>query len=175
MKKIIIAMLFIVIGATVYAQAGINNNGYVNNPYHYRFYCEDGVLFIKYPNRDSPSDDNILVKYPQSKTLSSYTIPDWVKTIAKGAFQGNNYIETIKIPSSVRYIGDNAFDDCKNLKSIQMYESASAVRAVENDEKHSEAKEVGRYNIQGVKIEEGEDGQVQIILYSDGTSKKVIE
>jgi hypothetical protein len=33
---------------------------------------------------------------------------------------------------------------------------------------------VGRYNIQGVKVQEDEEGQVQIILYSDGTSQKVI-
>ena len=80
----------------------------------------------------------------------------------------------IRIPSTVCYIGDNAFDGCDQLTSIEIYESTSAARAVEAENSPSEAKEVGRYNIQGVKVQEDEDGQVQIILYSDGTSQKVI-
>ena len=57
--------------------------------------------------------------------------------------------------------------------AFEIYESTSAVRAVETDDSSSEAREVGRYNIQGVKVQKDEDGKVQIILYNDGTAKKI--
>ena len=60
-----------------------------------------------------------------------------------------------------------------NLKSIEIYNSSSSIRAVEED-RDSEKTEIGRYNINGVKVEETEDG-VQIILYSNGTSDKVLK
>ena len=173
MKKFICLSLFILLGATVYAQNGVSDKGYIYRySSSYNYYCEEGVLFVK---NDGISSGNSLVKYPQSKQTTSYTIPNWVKTIAKGAFKGNKYIKTIRIPSSILYIGDNAFDDCDQLTSIELYESTSAVGAVEPDDLPSDAREVGRYNIQGVKVQEDEDGQVQIILYSDGSSKKVVK
>ena len=171
MKKIVLLYVFIVLGTVAYAQDAISG-GYVR--IYDKVYCEDGVLFSKYDSYMN-SARNILLKYPQNKQSSVYTIPKWVKTIASGAFQGNKYIKTIKIPSTIAYIADDAFNGCEQLTSIEVYESTSSVRAVETDNSPSEAREVGRYNIQGVKIEEGENGQVQIILYSDGSSKKIIE
>ena len=170
MKKLIVLLLFIVLGTSLYAQTPITAKGYIEA---YSIICEEGVLFGAY-RTSAPYGENILIKYPQSKQSTSYTIPDWVTTIAKGAFQGNKNIKTIRIPSSVNYIGDNAFDGCDQLTSIEKYQSTSSVRAVEADDSPSEAREVGRYNIQGVKVQEDENGQVQIILYSDGTSQKVI-
>lgn len=176
MKKLFVLFLFIVLGTTVYAQKSVTDNGYIlNYSSSYNFYCEEGVLFTKHPGGAYAYDVCTLVKYPQSKQSTSYTIPDWVRVIAKGAFQGNKYIKTIRIPSTVDYIGDNAFEGCDQLTSIEIYQSTNSVRAVEADDSPSEAREVGRYNIQGVKIQEGEDGKIQIILYSDGTAKKVAE
>ena len=175
MKKLFVLFLFIVLGTTVYAQKSVKDNGYISNYNHYyNFYCEEGVLFGAY-NTSFTDYDNILIKYPQSKQSTSYTIPGGVIVIAKGAFQGNKYIKTIRIPSTVDYIGGNAFEGCDQLTSIEIYQSTNSVRAVEADDSPSEAREVGRYNIQGVKVQEGEDGKVQIILYSDGTAKKVLE
>lgn len=176
MNRILLLLLCNFLMAAAYGQTLVNDRGYLDNHANsnYPLYCEDGVLFMK-GERSDYYPSSLLIKYPQSKDNSSYTVPDWVSCIAKGAFQGNKYIERIRIPSSVHYIGENAFADCTSLKSIEVYESTSGVRAMENDESHSQVNEVGRYNIQGVKIEEGKDGQVQIILYSDGTAKKVIE
>ncbi len=172
MKKIVLLYVFIVLGTVAYAQQNISG-GYIK--LSDKVYCEDGVLFSKYKYNNMISASNILVKYPQNKQSSVYTIPEWVNTIASGAFQGNKYLKTIKIPSTISYIAEDAFNGCEQLTSIEVYESTSSVRAVETDNSPSEAREVGRYNIQGVKIEEGENGQVQIILYSDGSSKKIIE
>ena len=180
MKKIIFLSIFIFTGAIAFAQSEASDKGYLHKISANKglFHCEDGVLFLTYDGSykyGSYQRGETLVKFPQNKQTSSYTIPDGVTNIAKGAFQGNKSIRTIRIPSSVYYIGENAFADCDQLQSIEMYESTNSVRAVENDESHSNAREVGRYNIQGVKIEEGEDGQVQIILYSDGTTEKIIK
>ncbi len=180
MKKIQLLFLSLLFGTAAYSQELTNDKGYINNygNSYYRFISEDGVLFLSVKPEhlnDIGYHKDVLIKYPQSKNLSSYTIPDGIATIAKGAFQGNKYLQKVIIPSSVKYIGDNAFADCDALVSIETYESTSSVRAVENGASTSDVKEVGRYNIQGVKIEEGVDGQVQIILYSDGTARKVIE
>ena len=172
MKKFVVIAIFSIFGLVVYGQDIVNDRGYLfTEAWNNGFVSEDGVLFLK---RYSSSNYKTLVKYPQNKNLSSYTIPSDVLNIARGAFQGNKYIRTLKIPSTIQYIGDNAFDGCDQLTSIEVYESTSSVRAVETDNPPSEAREVGRYNIQGVKVQEDENGQVQIILYSDGTSQKVI-
>ncbi len=165
---------------SAFAQNAINSNGYVSadaNPYQgtYKYETIDGVLYVnKFEYSSASTYPYILVKFAQCKNVTTYTIPDGVFTIMKGAFQGNKYIQKIRIPSSVRYIGDNAFDGCENLSSIEVYESSSTNVNEVFEDADSEATEVGRYNIQGVKIQEGEDGQVQIILYSDGSSKKVV-
>lgn len=171
MKKFVIIAILSVLGIAAYGQNAVSDKGYIIADNSRCLFSEDGVLFVK---RYSSDTYKTLVKYPQNKNSNSYTIPSDVFIIAKGAFQGNKYIRTLKIPSTIKYIGDNAFDGCDQLTSIEIYESTSAVRAVEAEESSSEAREVGRYNIQGVKIQEDEEGQIQIILYSDGTSKKII-
>lgn len=174
MKKFLVFLFLIAIGTSVYAQKKINDRGYTytedSDDY---FKSIDGVLYlISRVNASNPPYTHTLVKYPQNKKDITYTVPNNVRTIAKGAFQGNKYIDTIRIPSSVIYIGDNAFADCENLKTIEVYTSSSSIQAVEED--IIEKEEIGRYNINGVKVEETDDG-IQIILYSDGSAEKVLE
>jgi hypothetical protein len=173
MKKFVVIAILSVFGVAAYAQETFLSNGdfkgYISS--------EDGILFVE-KTRSALSLDTrckTLVKFPQNKNVDSYTVPAEVYVIGRGAFQGNKYIRTIRIPSTLYYIGDNAFDGCDNLISIEIYESTTSARAIEVDDSPSEVKEVGRYNIQGMKVEEGEDGKVQIILYSDGTTKKVMK
>lgn len=169
MKKCLFLLFLMAIGTSVYA----STDGYIYNYYngnYGEFYTDNGVLFVK--NCDGSTKD-MLVRFPQYKNITSYTVPDNVKIIARGAFQGNRHLETIRIPSTIIKIGDNAFDGCQALKSIEVYNSDSAIEAVEMDD-NTEKKEIGRYNINGVKVEE-KDGGIQIILYSDGSADKVIE
>lgn len=148
--------------------------GYVQRiGYYGSYHTEDGILFGTYDNSISSGSARCetLIKFPENKALTEYTIPDGVYCIAKGAFKGNQHITKIRIPSSVVYIGENAFEGCSKLASIEMYES-SAVRDIEHDD--SESAEVGRYNISGIKVDETEEG-VQIILYGNGKAKKIIK
>ena len=63
---------------------------------------ESGVLFNK--------DKTELLRYPIAKSnLTSYTIPNGVKTIASGAFEDCNSLTSITIPNSVITIGKSAF------------------------------------------------------------------
>lgn len=104
---------------------------------------EAGVLFDK--------NKTILHRYPTGKTNTSYTIPNSVKTIDIGAFEGGlftqltipNSVETIReaafinclritqidIPNSVKTIGIGAFRSCLNLQVINLSESINFIGA----------------------------------------------
>ena len=78
----------------------------------------DGVLFSK--------DKNTIILYPAGKEDDSYIIPDGVKTIRNAAFSCCN-LSDVTIPEGVTAIGDYAFSDSWNLKSIQMPESVTDI------------------------------------------------
>ncbi len=172
MKKFLVLLFLMAIGTRVFAQSLATDRGYIYGMYESVTNCHfesvDGVLYVI--NSYKP---RALVKFPQNKNVTTYTVLDKTSSIARGAFQGNKYIQTVRIPSSVTYIGDNAFEGCENLKTIEVYEVSSAIQAAEMNEV-IEKEEIGRYNINGVKIEEA-DGGIQIILYSDGTADKVLK
>lgn len=52
-------------------------------------------------------------------SLANIVLPDKLRTIKGGAFWGTP-ITSITIPSSVTYLGGNAFRDCANLTSIKL-------------------------------------------------------
>ena len=176
MKRIILTMLCIASILTASAQSDnlITDKGYVTAHWSYytSFQTVDGVLYQGYETQGK-FDKDVLVKYPQNKTDKVFTVESWM--IAKNAFKGNPHIEVIRIPSFIQYIGENAFDNCPNLRAIEMYEANSThVKERLEDVVSQDVKEIGRYNINGVKVEQAEDGKVQIILYSDGTSQKIL-
>lgn len=45
-------------------------------------------------------------------------IPINVEAIAGGAFEGNTYVKEIRVPYTVKYIGDRAFADCTALEKV---------------------------------------------------------
>lgn len=134
------------------------------------FKTVDGVLYAV--NGDEQGTYWVLVKYPASKGDTSFTVDSHTRRIARGAFEGATNLRVINIPSNVRRIGDNAFDGCTNLQSINYGDAISnSVKAIENE--RSDAKEVARYNLQGLRVSPTEKG-IQIIVYSDFTTKTVI-
>ena len=70
----------------------------------------NGVLYSK--------KQDTLVIYPAAKTDAAYTIPGGVTSVAMYAFSENPYLETLAIPNSLIKVGDSAFFNCKNLRSV---------------------------------------------------------
>ena len=63
--------------------------------------------------------------YPAGKTDTGCTVPNNVKTIEPGAFEGNLYLKTVKLQSPLWYIGDDAFRGCDALTSISIPDSVT--------------------------------------------------
>lgn len=76
------------------------------------FSTVNGVLFNK-----SKSE---LIKYPDDKKETEYTIPSEVRTIGKYAFNDCVWLENVLIPNGVTHICAYAFADCSRLKQIQL-------------------------------------------------------
>ncbi|MDD6490484.1 MAG: leucine-rich repeat protein [Clostridia bacterium] len=80
----------------------------------------DGIVFNK--------DMTEIIAYPSLKDdVTSYSIPDGVKTIAPYAFKTCWLLSEIKIPDSVVSIGDNAFESDSNLKDIVIPKSVTEI------------------------------------------------
>lgn len=69
-----------------------------------------------------------LVYAPQTIS-SSYIVPENTIKICKNAFAKNKCLQTISIPSTVSFIGENAFEDCENLTNVT-FESNSVLTTI---------------------------------------------
>lgn len=90
-----------------------------NNPVYMSI---DGVLFEK--------EDNVaikLIKYPEKKSGTSYTIPATVTTIDDYALENCQYLSTISIPNSVTTIGRFAALDSQYLTTISIPNSVTLI------------------------------------------------
>ena len=80
---------------------------------------ENGVLFNK--------DKTEIVRYPQGKKYSSYSIPDSVTSIGSGAFSDCTSLTSITIPDSITSIDSYAFEGCTSLTSITIPDSVTKI------------------------------------------------
>ena len=79
----------------------------------------DGVLFDK--------QQLLLIKYPEDKSDTSYTIPNTVTSIGDDAFSGVKILTSIDIPDGVSIIGDRAFRSAGSLTSITIPDGVAAI------------------------------------------------
>ena len=80
-----------------------------DNPF---FAVVDGVLFSK--------DMRTLLLYPCSKEEKSYTVPDGVERLAPYCFYDNHALRTLKLPDSLKVIGEEAISCNWRLKSVHI-------------------------------------------------------
>jgi len=91
-------------------------------------------------NKDYKSDDGVLlnkdgtklIQYACGKNVSSYTIPDSVKSIEEGAFYGSTRLNSVTIGSSVSSINSYAFGNCTNLASINVNDNNKYFKSVDS-------------------------------------------
>ena len=74
---------------------------------------KDGVLFSK--------DGKKLILYPVGKVRNNYAIPQGVESIGSGAIICES-LKSIKLPTSLKVIGDMAFGCCDKLEEIKVDE-----------------------------------------------------
>lgn len=97
----------------------------------YVYNSETKTLTINFFNENKPWED---VEYPENIILRSgiEKIPDFAFSFSEDGNSGErrNYydrIKTVKIPSTVKTIGDYAFDNCKKLEKINIPESVTSI------------------------------------------------
>lgn len=121
-----------------------NYSQYINiDPWISEFFSVDGVLFS-----GNDLEWRWLVKYPNGDEREEYAIPEGVSRICNGAFSGCKNLKRLVIPSSVRFIGERAFEG----SSIEWFEvrGSEYVNGVKATTGSPSAK--SRHNIQGQSI-----------------------
>ena len=81
--------------------------------------CADGepVLFFVRKIEDRVVLEGLTIYGEQQRCL---VIPDWIDSIAPGAFKNDEALEYIVLPQKLQEIGREAFDGCTSLKSIKI-------------------------------------------------------
>lgn len=126
MKKLLSVIVMTLLACSLFAQDNIERTdnfptGYIKGSFPYSFGSIDGVLYVFLG-----SEPSILVKYPPNDPSESFTIPNSVSRISKGAFKGCRNLKEIIIPPSVHYIGDDAFDDTEIERFVVASNDVSA-------------------------------------------------
>ncbi len=76
-----------------------------------KYYCDvDGVLYDK--------DITTIIKYPDAKEGTEYTLPETCTIVEDWAFVGATLLESITLGDQVTEIGEDAFYGCTALQSI---------------------------------------------------------
>ena len=83
-------------------------------------YSDKGVLYNK--SREK------LIKYPENKSNTYFSIPKSVTSISEYAFWCNKNISQVYIPNSVTEIGKEAFGSCENLYEINIPSSVTVIK-----------------------------------------------
>ncbi len=74
------------------------------------FSVSDGCLFDK--------TKTVLILSLPGTGKTAFTVPDGIITLDDYAFRGNAQLDSVKIPASVKVIGDDVFTDCLALSTI---------------------------------------------------------
>ena len=86
------------------------------------FSAKNGVLFNKKKTK--------LLKYPEGKSNTKYTVPKSVKTLGYSSFSNSKKLKKVTLKKGLTAIGDSAFTDCKKLNKLVI---PSGVKTIGND------------------------------------------
>ena len=91
---------------------------------------EDGEWYDEYGAKYS-ADQKKLIRAPSYYQYLNYSVLDGTAVICDRAFNSCNNLLQITLPPSVTSIGEQTFNDCWNLKKINVAENNKAYRAIE--------------------------------------------
>ena len=83
------------------------------------FIVSEGVLYNK--------KEKSLIYCPDALSLSTFSVPEGISSIADFAFYYCESLTALEIPYSVSTIGESAFAGCGNLKTAKMPDSISSI------------------------------------------------
>lgn len=93
------------------------------SPNHPALAAIDGVLFSK--------SDKRLICYPPAKEGGEYAVPQGIRAIGGGAFEGAARLKSVSIPDSVTEIGVNPFAGCAWLSGLAVAEGNAALSVID--------------------------------------------
>ncbi len=104
----------------IFALQGCSSLTEINVDENNKNFCSiDGVLFNK--------DATTLIRFPCSKAITSYMIPDGVTTIDDEAFDRCELLTVIHLPDSVTIIENEAFGSCSSLTEINLPDGLTTI------------------------------------------------
>ena len=142
---------------------GDEPSGYIKANRPYRIDTQDGVLYVFYGR-----DPHVLVRFPEEDTRTSFTIPNTVVRIARGAFSGCMNLEELIIPPSVYLIGDNSFDN-SGIRCFKISDNTDVTEVSNTSSQKSY-----RYDLSGNPITEDSPG-INIIVENGKARKQLIK
>lgn len=80
---------------------------------------ENGVVYS--------ADKTTVVKYPEGKKDTDFTVPASVKNIGDYAFANNSSIQSVKLPEGVKVLGNYAFSKSTGLTSLDLGNSLESI------------------------------------------------
>ena len=143
--------------------AGDEASGYIKANQPYRIGTQDGILYIFFGR-----DPHVLVRFPEEDTRASFTVPNTVVRIARGAFRGCHNLEELILPSSVYLIGDNSFDDSGIISFKTSDDTRVETISIESSQQPR------RYDISGKPLTEETPG-INIIVSTAKVEKRMIK
>lgn len=97
-----------------------NLKDFIINPSNEYLSVLNGVVYNK--------EQSLLIRYPETKKETAFTVPTTVRKIDNGAFSGNAYLSQVTLPSNLEAIGKYAFNRCGNIQKIDF---PSSLRKIE--------------------------------------------
>ena len=73
------------------------------------------------------ADGKTLIHVPGGRKLTEYIVPDGVTEIGDFAFCNCSNLRSVRLPNGIRSIGDHAFGDCAELNSLELPDSLTQI------------------------------------------------
>ena len=87
-----------------------NLKDFIINPSNEYLSVFNGVVYNK--------EQSLLIRYPETKKETAFTIPTTVRKIDHAAFSGNTSLSEVTLSPVLETIGEYAFKQCKNIQKI---------------------------------------------------------